>query len=210
MFGGLFFAAVIASAIGTGLINNAKDNHYKKTRRIEGTNLYIDHRQISRDITTNEIMSVGRNEDNDRCLYNDVFHEIRNLDKEERERQFEKLKKQKNKGITVFQIDKHNYTDVNVIKGYRYKDFETGKDFVIRRFKVHWWDQENYKEEKFDARYYMDLKGNLIRSVDGREKISEKQEKILKELWEKYKRSSNWKMWTNDNYFIDLDMWTTK
>ncbi len=209
MIGAIFLLLAGGSLFGTAIVNNATDNYYKKTRKIDGTNLYIDHRQISRDIDTGEIMNIGRNRDNDRCLYNDVFHIVRNLDQDEREKQYKELKFNRKDGITVFKVDSHRYSDCGKLRGYRYKDLETGKDFVIRMFWVHWWNKAEYKEEKFNTIYYLDMEGNLIRPIDGREKLPQERESVLIDLWEKYKKTNDWITWTNDSSFINLDMWTT-
>ena len=154
----------------------------------------------TRDIITDKLVTIKKNEKGDRCVYSIDNRRtgkqsfLRNIDEEERQGRLEKNKESaiKNNQTVAFYMKSYEYDRMmnnknkNILvdcyaKGDIYKDIISGEEYVIRAvFTI----KENIEPDKYGMYYksdfdlnkvtyfYMDVNnGKLIRRTDGQKEI---------------------------------------
>lgn len=134
---GLFYAALVLGCNGAkGISNFLEDSENRTKYRDNETNTYLDHNMTRRDLRTNHQMSVEKSNQGDIWLRDcETGHYVRNLSDERAEQkyQIEKAKAARGESDRThirYGDNDHRYDS---IRGYRYKDFKTGKLYVAKR-----------------------------------------------------------------------------
>lgn len=178
---GIFY--LLANAIGLTVSGTiaAKENYdaIQKGKELQrqGKNIagiYTDRLGETRSLATNERVMMdylpgceSRGED---CYMRNKYGDpIRNISEEMRQERFHVAKNQNNPGVTVVKWKK----GISIVEagihgrpyyaGSEFKDLETGKIYISRRFIL---PKELTNGEKLLAAYYMDLDGYLVRETD--------------------------------------------
>ena len=162
---GLFYTAFVLGARGVhGIKTNIENEENRQIAISNGRETYLDYRLCERLVSDNtRVMKAtlwkdcSEGKEGDRILKCvDSNKIVRNYTKEERDKAESKsILKAKEEGKTVYRLgtwkDDHYKSK---IRGYRYKDFNTGQIYVIRTFNA--------------VNFYMDIKtGKIIRITDG-------------------------------------------
>ena len=166
---GIIYALFTGTLYAASSIKNvATDISNKRNKRLEGTNLYYDHDYVLRDINTNERMSLSRDENGDRVLYDHLRRPVRNYTQEERNKKYEELRRCHPEDVTVCLIESNNHWS-DRIQGRRYKDLDNGRLYVTRYLTYELpKNKQRYKGEAIHGCYYMDVETeDIVRRVDG-------------------------------------------
>lgn len=133
---GLFYTAFGLGCKGAmGIKNSIEDSENRTKYRDNECNTYLDHNMTRRDLRTNHRMSVERSYKGDLWLKDcETGHYVRNLSDERAEQQYQMEKAKAARGEsdrTHIKYGKNEHYN-DTIAGYRYKDFKTGKLYVVR------------------------------------------------------------------------------
>jgi len=163
LFGIVYTAFVLGAKGYMGIKKSINDSNAREKAKNEGKEIYVGEDGIGRCVKDGrpvihcyEYLN-GYNEKPDRVLkYAGTNEIIRNFSEENRKQtQEQSYKIAKEKGYTVYRIgEKFDDHFHDKCRGFRYKDIQTGKIYVIR--------------EVCGCKYYMDVKtGLLVRKTDG-------------------------------------------
>lgn len=135
--------------------------------------IYIDARGKPRFKKTNEICSIVRNDKGERIIRSSTtLEELYNITKEKNKKKLAEIKERSiREGRKAYCVDLSENKD-QIVKGRRYKDFKTGRIYIVRKIdsKVFYIDLEtleivdyvmekysefkNLDKEEFDLRFY--------------------------------------------------------
>lgn len=133
---GLFYMTFRLGCKGAmGIKNSLEDSENRTKYRDDETNTYLDHNMTRRDLRTNHRMSVERSYKGDMWLRDcETGHYVRNLSDERAEQKYQIEKAKADRGASDRTHIRFGNNDhhCDSVRGYRYKDFKTGKMYVAR------------------------------------------------------------------------------
>ena len=136
VFGILYATYCLCDMAVKGIRNSLYDADRKISGSDPNTGTYLDHNMTMRNVVTNHIMSYETDHNGEvwlkDCKTGDY---MRNITAENNERNFqmEKAKAERGESDKTHMIYGDNPHRHEKFPGYRYKDFKTGKMYVIRR-----------------------------------------------------------------------------
>lgn len=159
---GLIYTLIVSIGALFHQINETNKNKENKTKYIHPNGLtYIDHKGYSRLVSNDELVFYN-NKNGDYVLENANGYVYKNFSEEKRIKKLEEnTRTARENNETTYCIDDNEHKHDWFCKGKRFKDFETGKIYIIRCI--------NYKY------YYMDIDtGMVIRKTDWQIKEDER------------------------------------